>query len=168
MDCGLRHFGNDVMQLSYRHASICANFSFSFLKKVVRDQRWPTAPLFVVNISPFFGEFMVSLRHIFPIHNVTIDSNNLFVNLRWTFIFALRNRMTERTSHLAGLWIGTAISNTSHSNKAGSTTVKRARLTGKGSSSTAVLPLSVKNFPIGLHVMYLHSGLASYKHIWID
>ena len=54
--------------------------------------------------------------------------------------FALRNRMTERTSHLAGLWIGAAISNTSHSNKAGSTTVKRARLTGKGSRSKAMLP----------------------------
>jgi hypothetical protein len=52
----------------------------------------------------------------------------------------LRNRMTERTSHLAILWIGAAISNTSHSNKASSTTVKRARLTGKGSSSTTVLP----------------------------
>jgi len=37
---------------------------------------------------------------------------------------------------LAGLWIGAAISNTSHSN----TTVKRARLTGKGSRSTTVLP----------------------------
>jgi len=54
--------------------------------------------------------------------------------------FPLRNCMTERTSHLAGLWIGAAISNTSHSNKAGSTTVKRARITGKGSRSTAVLP----------------------------
>ena len=54
--------------------------------------------------------------------------------------FGLRNGMTERTSHLAGLWIGAAISNTFHSNKAGSTTVKRARLTGKGSRSTAVLP----------------------------
>jgi len=50
--------------------------------------------------------------------------------------FAFRNR----TSHLAGLTIGTAISNTSHSNKAGSTTVKRAQLKGKGSRSTAVLP----------------------------
>ena len=39
-------------------------------------------------------------------------------------LFALRNRMTERTSHLAGLWIGAANLNTSHSNKAGSTTVK--------------------------------------------
>ena len=45
--------------------------------------------------------------------------------------FALRNRMMQRTSHLAGLWIGAAISNTSHSNIAGSTTVKRARLTDK-------------------------------------
>jgi hypothetical protein len=34
------------------------------------------------------------------------------------------SRMTESTSHLAGLCIGTAISNTSHSNKAGSTTAK--------------------------------------------
>jgi len=48
--------------------------------------------------------------------------------------------MTERTLHLAGLWIRAAISNTSHSNKAGSTIFKRAQLTGKGSRSTAVLP----------------------------
>jgi len=48
--------------------------------------------------------------------------------------------MRERTSQLAGLWIGAAISNTSHANKAGSTTVKRTRLTGKESRSTAVLP----------------------------
>jgi len=39
-----------------------------------------------------------------------------------------------------GLWTGAAISNTSHSNKAASTTLKRARLTGKGKRSTAVLP----------------------------
>jgi len=93
-----------------------------------------------VNISPSFGEFTAPLRHILPIHNVTINSNNLFVNFCWTFTFALRKRMTERTSHLAGLWIDAVISNTSHSNKAGSTTVKRARLTGKGSRSTAMLP----------------------------
>jgi hypothetical protein len=48
--------------------------------------------------------------------------------------------MRERTSHWAGLWIGAAISDTSHLNKVGSTTVKWARLTGKGSRSTAVLP----------------------------
>jgi len=132
--------GNDVMQLSYHHASIWANFFSNFLKKFFRDQRWPTAPLFFVNISPSFGEFTAPLRHILPIHNVTINGNNLFVNFRWTFTFALRNHMTERTSHLAALWIGAAISNTSPSNKTGSTTVKRARLTGKGSRSTAVLP----------------------------
>jgi hypothetical protein len=46
----------------------------------------------------------------------------------------------EQIVLFAGLWIGAAISNTSHSNKAGSTTVKRTGLTGKGSRSTAVLP----------------------------
>ena len=137
---GLRHFGNDVKQLSYRHASICANFSINFLKKVVRDQRWPTASLFVVNISPSFGEFTAPFRHISPIHNITINSNNLFVNFPGRSPFALRNRMTERKWHLAVLRFGAAISNTSHSNKAGSTTIKRARLTGKGPRSTAVLP----------------------------
>jgi hypothetical protein len=85
-----------------------------------------------VNISAPFGEFTASLCHIFPIHNVTINSNSLFVNVRWTFTFALRNSITERTLHLAGLWIGAAISNTSHSNKTGSTIVKRAQLIDKG------------------------------------
>jgi hypothetical protein len=56
--------------------------------------------------------------------------------------FKLRNLMTERTPHLTGLWISAVISNTSHSNKAGSTTVKRTRFTGKGPRSTAVLPQS--------------------------
>jgi hypothetical protein len=51
-----------------------------------------------------------------------------------------RHRHSPRHSHLAGLWIGAAISNASHSNKAGSTTVNRAQLTGKGSRSMAVLP----------------------------
>ena len=85
----LRHFGNDMMQLSYRHTSICANFSFNILKKVVRDQRWPTAPLFVMNISPSFREFTAPLRHILPIHNVTINSNNLFVHFPWMFTFCV-------------------------------------------------------------------------------
>jgi len=53
--------------------------------EAVRDQRWPTASLFVVNISLSFGEFTAPLRHILPIHNVIINSNNLFVNFRWTY-----------------------------------------------------------------------------------
>jgi hypothetical protein len=55
--------------------------------------------------------------------------------------------MTERTSHLAGLWIGAAISNTSHPNKAGSTTVIRARHCCHNKH---------KKFPIDLHTMYLY------------
>ena len=74
-------------------------------------QRWSTAPFFVVNISPSFGEFTAPLRHILPIHKVTISSN-LWISAGRS-PFASRYRMTERTSHLAGLWIGVAISNTS-------------------------------------------------------
>ena len=44
---------------------------------------------FVVNICPSFGEFTAPLRHILSIHNVTINSNNLFVNFRWTFNFCV-------------------------------------------------------------------------------
>jgi len=58
-------------------------------QKVIRDQRLPTTPLFVVNISPSFGEFMAPLCHILPIHNVNINSNYLFVNFCWTFTFCV-------------------------------------------------------------------------------
>ena len=66
---------------------------------VVRDQRWPTAPLFVVNISLSFGEFTAQPRHILPIHNVTINSNNLFVNFRWTFAYCVEK--SYNGTHLA-------------------------------------------------------------------
>jgi len=141
MNCGLRHFGNDMMQLSYRRISICVNFTFNFLKKVVRDQRWPTAPLFVVNISPSFREFMAPLRYILPIHNVTINSNNLFVNFHWKFTFCLE-KLYDGTHLTFGRTFGSALPFQTRltQKKAGSTTVKRAWLTGKGPSSMAVLP----------------------------
>jgi len=73
------------------------------LKKVVRDQTLPTAPLFVVNISPSFGEFTAPLRHILSIHNVTINRNNLFMNFRWTFTFCVEKSYDG--THLA--FVGT-------------------------------------------------------------
>jgi len=42
-----------------------------------------------LNISPSFGEFTAPLGHILPIHNVTTNSNSLFVNFRWTFTFCV-------------------------------------------------------------------------------
>jgi len=44
---------------------------------------------FVVNISPSFGEFTAPLRHFLPIHNVTINRINLFVNILWTCTFCV-------------------------------------------------------------------------------
>jgi hypothetical protein len=52
-------------------------FILQFLKKVVRVQRWPTAPLLVVIFSLAFVEFTSPLCHILPINNITIYSNNL-------------------------------------------------------------------------------------------
>ena len=105
---------------------------------LVRDQICPTVPLVFVNISPSFGEFTAPLRHILPIHNVTTNSNNWFVNFRWTFNFCVEKSYDG--THLA---FGGTLDRRCHfkhvSFKAGSTTVKRARLIGKGSRSTAVL-----------------------------
>jgi len=114
------------MKLSCRHVSICANFSFNYLKKFVRDQRWPTAPLFVVNISPSFGEFTAPLR----------------------------NRTTERTSHLAGLWISAAISNTQKKQVLPLSKEHGSKLRIKVNGSVAII--RIKKFPIGLHMMYLY------------
>jgi len=61
-------------------------------------------------------------------HNVTINSNNLFVNFRWTFSFYVQKSYDgthgtlDRCCHFKHV------------------SLKRARLRGKGSSSTAVLP----------------------------
>jgi hypothetical protein len=63
--------------------------------------------------------------------------------------------MTERTSHLARLWIGATISKTFHSKNqfyhCQTTTAQ-----GKASRSTAVFTLSVNKFPIDLHVTYIY------------
>ena len=109
--------------------------------RVIEVCRLPSEPRqdfflhLIIVISPSFGEFMAPLRHILPIHKVAINRISA-----GRLSFLLRNIMTERTSHLAGLWIGAAVSNTSHSKKAGSAAIKRARLTGKRSRSTTVLP----------------------------
>ena len=71
------------MQLSYRHASICANLSFNFLRRSSEIKEG--LPL----LCSSFGEFTAPLRHVFPIHNVTINSNNMFVNFHWTFTFCV-------------------------------------------------------------------------------
>jgi hypothetical protein len=164
MNCGLRHFGNYVIQLSISRANL-REFSFNFLKKVVRDQRLSTTPLFVV-ISPPFTEF----RHHFVTFCRFIMSPQTAKICLWISTgcspFALRNLMTEHTSHLAGRFIDAAISNTSHSNKTGSTSAKWARLRGKGWRSRAVLPHSIQNSPIGTtHAASLLSGHALYNVI---
>ena len=95
---------------------------------------------FVMNISPSFGEFTAPLRHILLIHNVTINSNNLFVNFRRTFNFCVEKWYDG--THLA---FGGTLYRRCHFKHVSLKqslfhTVKRARLTGKGSRSTAVLP----------------------------
>ena len=109
---------------------------------------------FVMNISPSFGEFTAPLRHILLIQNFTINSNNLWISAGRS-AFVLRNHMAERTSHLAGLWIGAAISNTSHSkpvlplsNEHGSHVKDQGRRQCYHNKH--------KNFPISLNVMYLY------------
>ena len=109
-----------------------------------------------MNISPSFGEFTAPLRHILQIHNITINSNSLFVNFRWTFTFALRNCMTERTH----IWrdFGWALPFQTHltqtkpvlplSNEHGSQVKDQGRRQCCNNKH--------KIFPIGLHVMYLY------------
>ena len=43
----------------------------------------------IIVVELFPSEMFLVLRHILPIHNVTIKSNNLFVNFRCTFNFCV-------------------------------------------------------------------------------
>ena len=74
-------------------------FLLQFPEEIISDQRWPTAHLFVVNISPSFREFKAPFCHILLIHNITINSNNLFVYFHWMFTF--RVEKSYDGTHLA-------------------------------------------------------------------
>jgi hypothetical protein len=70
-------------------------------------------PIIVVELFP--SDYVSLGEETSGNNNVTINSNNLSWISTECSSFVLRNRMTECTSHLAGLWISAAISNTSHS-----------------------------------------------------
>jgi hypothetical protein len=48
-----------------------------------------------MDIVPPSGEITAPLRHILPVHNLTINSNNLFLNFRWTFAFLVQKPYDE-------------------------------------------------------------------------
>jgi hypothetical protein len=84
-----------------------------------------------VNFGPSFGEFTAPLRHNLPIHNATIISNNLIVNFRWTFIFRVEKPCDGTHLAFGGTLDRRCHFNTSYSDKAGFSTAKRARPTGR-------------------------------------
>jgi len=88
MNCGLRHFGNDVIQLLSSRVDL-SEFLIQFPEEDRKRSNMVYRSIFVLNICSSFGESMAPLRHILQIHNFTTNSNNLFVNLRWTFTFCV-------------------------------------------------------------------------------
>ena len=137
--------------------SICANFSFNFLEKVVRDQRWPITPLFVVNISPSFGEFTAPLHHILPVHNITTNSNTMLVNFHWMFTFCL-----ETSNDRLHLTSGRTLDRHCHFKQV---SLKQSRFYQNQMSMTprqmmkvdgSLAIISIKSFPNGLHMMHLY------------
>jgi len=62
--------------------------------RVIEVRHLPFEPrhdffLHLIIVVEIFLSDMFFLRHILPIHNVNIKSNNLFVNFRWTFTFCV-------------------------------------------------------------------------------
>ena len=152
------------MQLSYRHASICAYFSFNFVKKSFRDQGWPTAPLFVVNISPSFEEFTAPLRHILPNHNFTINSNNFFCEFPLDVYICV-----EKTYERLHLTFGGTLDRRCHFKhvklKAGSTIGKENGSQVKDQGRRECCHIKHKKFPYrSTREVSLLSGHAPYKH----
>jgi hypothetical protein len=43
----------------------------------------------IIFVELFTSTSTAPLRHILPIHDITINSNNLFVNFRWKFTFCV-------------------------------------------------------------------------------
>jgi hypothetical protein len=97
------------------------------------------------------------LCHIFLLHNITINSDNLFVNFRWTFTYCVEKSYDG--THLA---FGGTLDWCCHFKHVPlkqsrfyhcqTSTAHRLRIKVNGSVAT----FSRKNFPVGLHVMYLY------------
>jgi len=110
--------------------------------------------IIVIELSP--SEFTAPLRHILPIHNVTINSNNLFVNFRWTFTFCVEKSYDgthpafggtlDRRCHLKHVSL-----KQSRFYHCQTSTTHRQRIKDDGS----VAIINTTNFPIGLHVTRL-------------
>jgi len=111
--------------------------------------------IMVVELFP--SEMFPQVKKQVEIHNVTINSNNLFVNFRWTLTFCVEKSYDG--THLA---FGGTLDRRCHfkhgSLKQGqfyhcqTSTAHRQRIKVDGSVAT----ISKKKFPIGLHVMYLY------------
>ena len=126
-------------KLGYR--KLCARWVPKMLTDDHKTKRMGFALKFLTRYAQEGDEFLDSI--------VTGDETWVFhhtpeskqQSLQW------RHTHSPRHSHLARLWIGAAISNTSHSNKASSTNVKRARLTGKDQDRRHCCHNKHKKFP---------------------
>jgi hypothetical protein len=123
---------HEVVTEKLRYKKLCASWVPIILTVDHKTKRMGSALKFLTRYAEEGDEFLDSIVTGDEIWGFHYTPESKQKSLQW-------RHMTERTSHLAGLWIGAIISNTSHSYKDGSTTGKRARITGKGSRSTEVL-----------------------------
>jgi hypothetical protein len=101
-----------------------------------------------------FGEFTAPLRHILPIHNITINSKNLSVNFHWTFTFCVEKSYDGTHLAFGGTLdqhchfkhVSLKQSRFYHSQRS---TAQRQRIKVDGSVAT----IRIQNFPLCLHVM---------------
>jgi hypothetical protein len=123
------------------HRKLCSRWVPEMLTDDHKTKRMGSAPKLLTRYAQERDEFLDSIvtgDETWDFHHTPESKQQ---SMQW------RHTHSPRHSYLAGLWIGAAISNTSHSNKAGSTTVKRARLTGKDQGRRQCCHNKHKNFP---------------------
>ena len=111
----------------------------------------------IILVELFPSEKFLYVKNQVEIHNVTINSNSLFVNFRWNFTFCVEKSYDG--THLA--FRGT-LDRCCHFKRV---SLKQTRFYHSQMSTAhrwrikvddSVALISIKNFPIGLHVMYLY------------
>ena len=103
----------------------------------------------------FFPARCFFLCHIFLIHNVTINSNNLFVNFRWMFTFCVEKSYDG--THLA---FGGTLDRYCHfkhiSLKQSGFYCCQTSMTHRIKVDGSVAIISIRNFTVSLHMRYLY------------
>ena len=98
------HFKEHFMPFIDHQTPVSTNVFFRFLNEIITCQRWPTSTSFIKNFCLSCTKFMTPLCQILPVHNISLNTNNLILYFSWSFSFGIENSNNRTHFTLGRIW----------------------------------------------------------------